>query len=48
MCNKKKYPDKISAMFALASCKHSPKGKRQETRIYWCEECKSYHLTKIK
>ena len=45
MCNKIKYKDKISAMLALASCKHSRKGKRQEHRIYYCSVCKCYHLT---
>jgi hypothetical protein len=44
-CSKIKYKDKISAMFALASCKHSKKGKRQERRIYYCNICKCYHLT---
>ena len=48
ICKKKRYKDKISAMIALASCKHSKKGKRQECRIYWCDKCKSYHLTKYK
>lgn len=48
ICKKKKYKDKISAMFALAKCKNNKKGKRQETRIYYCEECNCWHLTKIK
>lgn len=39
------YPDKISAMMALASCRHSPKGKRCERRIYRCPKCKKYHLS---
>jgi len=47
ICKKKKYKDKISAMFALAKCKNNKKGKRQETRIYYCEECNCWHLTKI-
>ena len=45
MCKKIKYKDKISAMFALASCKHAKKGNRQEHRIYYCSICKCYHLT---
>ena len=45
MCKKIKYKDKISAMFALASCKHAKKGNRQEHRIYYCCICKCYHLT---
>ena len=45
MCKKIKYKDKISAMFALASCKHEKKGNRQEQRIYYCNICKCYHLT---
>ena len=45
MCKKIKYKDKISAMFALASCKHAKKGNRQEQRIYYCNICKCYHLT---
>lgn len=39
------YPDKISAMTALSSCRHSPKGKRCERRIFRCPKCKKYHLT---
>ena len=46
MCEKVKYNDKIAAMLALARCKHSRKGKRRECRIYWCNECGGYHLTK--
>lgn len=47
-CKKRKYKDKISAMLALSSCKfNSRKGgnNRNETRIYFCPICKTYHLT---
>ena len=44
-CNKIKYKDKISAMFALSQCKRKSKGKRQEKRIYYCNICKAWHLT---
>lgn len=48
-CTKRKYKDKISVMFALSQCnKHSAKSNRQECRFYWCDKCKSYHLTKKK
>ncbi len=48
MCKKIKYKDKIAAMFALAKCRHAIKGKRQETRIYYCKTCHSWHLTKLR
>ena len=44
-CSKIKYIDKIAAMLALASCKNSKAGRRQERRIYYCNICKCYHLT---
>ena len=47
-CNKIKYKNKIRAMLALAQCKNSKKGKRQEHRIYYCSVCKCYHLTSKK
>lgn len=46
MCKKIKYRDKIAAMFALATCKHATKGKRQEIRVYYCPKCHMWHLTK--
>ena len=46
-CNKKKYKDKISAMFALSQTKfvgnYNP--KRNEKRFYFCNECNAWHLT---
>lgn len=47
MCNKKRYKDKISAMFALSQCRRvgKTKSKRNECRIYFCNKCKCYHLT---
>ena len=47
MCNKIKYKDKLSAMFALSQCRRvgNYKGKRDECAYYYCEECKAYHLT---
>ena len=47
-CLKIRYKDKISAMMALASYKHSTKGCRKEIRIYYCKSCKAYHLTSKK
>lgn len=46
MCKKIKYKDKIASMFALATCKHATKGKRQEIRVYYCSKCHMWHLTK--
>lgn len=46
-CKKKKYKDKLSVMIALANCQSKGNSKRMETRYYWCEECKAYHLTKM-
>lgn len=46
-CKKRKY-DKIGVMFALQDCiRRSNIGqkRRMETRYYWCDECKAYHLT---
>ena len=48
ICKKIKYRDKIAAMFALAQCRNSIKGKRQERKIYFCPECKKFHLTSQK
>ena len=49
MCKKIKY-DKLGAMFALSQCKrvgnYNP--LRNECRVYYCNECKSYHLTSEK
>ena len=45
-CTKIKYRDKLSAMIALASCTSKHNKKRLETRFYWCDKCKAYHLTK--
>ncbi len=47
MCTKKKYKDRISAMFALSQCKKG-NGNRQEIRYYYCSECDAWHLTKTK
>lgn len=47
VCKKKKYKDKLAAMFALSQCKKGD-GIRQETRYYYCNICKAWHLTKKK
>lgn len=49
-CHKKKYKDKLSAMFALSQCKKFGNfiSKRNECRIYYCKECSAYHLTSKK
>ena len=44
MCKKIKY-DKIGAMFALSQTMKSKNHKRMEKRIYYCSECKAWHLT---
>lgn len=44
-CNKRKYKDKIAAMFALASCRSARKGTRMERRMYYCDKCEAWHLT---
>lgn len=45
-CTKRKY-DKLSAMFALSQTRKLGKThpERNKCRIYWCKECKAYHLT---
>lgn len=47
-CGKVKYKDKLAAMVALVRCKgkHNNAWKRQEKRVYYCNECKAWHLTK--
>ena len=40
------YRDKIAAMLAMASCRHSSSGARQEQRFYRCPFCHNWHLTK--
>lgn len=48
-CKKRKYKDKIAAMFALSQCrKQTATGNRQEKRIYFCDKCGFYHLTSKK
>lgn len=49
MCKKKKL-DKITAMFIVANAqKQTQKNfKRKEIRIYFCEECKTWHTTSKK
>lgn len=45
-CTKRKYKDRIAAMFALSQCRaRYRKGNRQEKRIYFCDKCKAWHLT---
>ena len=46
-CHKKGFKDEISARLALAKIKNKDDSKRhkQETRVYYCKQCKRYHLT---
>jgi len=44
-CNKKRF-DKIKDMLVIADDLNSTELKRQEKRFYWCNVCKSYHVTK--
>ena len=44
-CNKKKL-DKIKAMLILSEIKNKYNRKRLEKRLYYCSECRAYHLTK--
>lgn len=49
MCKKRKYKDKIAALFALSQClRQNAKGNRHECRVYFCNKCNSYHLTSKK
>lgn len=46
MCKKRKYKDKISAMFALSQCRRYTKvTEKLESRVYYCNKCKMWHLT---
>jgi len=48
-CNKKKF-DKIEAMLLIAnSNKQTQKNfNRKEIRLYFCDECRCYHVTSKK
>jgi hypothetical protein len=49
-CKKKKL-DNFEAQLLLAQSdmtrKFNKTSNRKEVRKYWCEQCKSYHLTKM-
>lgn len=48
-CTKRKYKDKIAAMFALSQCRRQTAvGNRQERRVYYCLICGKWHLTSLK
>lgn len=49
-CEKRCYKDDIAAKLALAKIenKDNPKRLKNEARIYWCKECRAYHLTSKK
>ena len=48
-CKKRKYKDKIAAMFALSQCRSQTAiGNRQERRAYLCPVCGKWHLTSLK
>ena len=51
-CTKRRYPDRIAALMALANVQRQQEHpnyavarKRQEARIYRCPNCKGWHLT---
>ena len=47
MCNKRRF-DRIGADLALIDIRRRrrrQKQRRGETRRYWCETCRAYHLT---
>ena len=45
MCKKTKYRDRIAAAVALADTNRARSGRRNETRVYYCQSCKGWHLT---
>jgi hypothetical protein len=47
-CRKVPYRTKLDAKIALSRTYLSQKSKREERRIYWCQEHKAYHLTSKK
>ena len=47
-CHKVRYRTRLDAKIALASTQQSRNSKREESRVYWCQECKSLHLTSKK
>lgn len=44
-CKKVRYRTRLDAKIALASTMAKNSAKRNEVRIYWCQECKGFHLT---
>lgn len=47
-CQKIRYYTRLDAKIALASTHRSKSPKRNERRIYWCQECRALHLTSQK
>lgn len=48
MCNKRKYRDKISAMFALSQCRRYTKvTEKLESRYYYCRNSYPYRQYSI-
>ncbi len=47
-CRKVAYRSRLSAQIALANTHHSQSSSREEQRIYYCADCRAYHLTSKK
>ena len=47
-CRKVPYYTRLSAKIALADTHRSTSSKREETRIYWCQQHRAFHLTSKK
>ena len=47
MCSKRRYRDRIGALYALATIGHADKTSRTKTehRAYRCPKCHGWHLT---
>lgn len=42
---KRKFPDRVSALLALADTLARSDGRRNEVRAYHCPKCRRWHLT---
>ena len=49
-CTKTRYRDRIAALLVLAQIQNQDKASRpkQEARVYFCDDCRGWHLTSRK
>ncbi|WP_157008802.1 hypothetical protein [Agromyces laixinhei] len=47
-CTKTRYRDRIAAMLVLAQIHDKASRPKQEARVYFCDDCRGWHLTSRK